>query len=579
MAIKHLPDKEDLINCLWKSCVIQLMFKKNIPELIISIQESVQKNKWMTLLDSLITSSLKNLNMLSIHLYQILVQELILKEKDFKPYWTVAYKKMSEKLLLPTKIDFPDLDLNYYNCLLKNQEEQSQCLMKKNIKALNKNCQKIYYQLSTSTVVNKWVEENTKQIVTRCLKIKIKPNNESKNIFKEFFYTSNYVYNKTVYHINNRLRKVNFQNLRDEFVTSSTKKCNSNYEIYMNRLKELNKQLKDDIIKDDLINQIKITKNDLKNIKFEKNKSVNEWELNTPKEIRAGAVNDVCKAFKTCSTNLNNGNIKFFRLGYRTKNNFKKCILIPKTFIKNVNGKIKIAPSYINEEFTMGKRNFKKYKDLVINHDCRLTLEHNEYILHIPIDITVKDDKKCDNYIGVDPGVSEFLTTFGNKDINEINYNKTLLKKLKDKIDLLRIKRKHISKKKLSKLDKQKENMINELHYKSISELIKNDYIFFGDIKSHDIVKKSNKHRLNRITNDLCFYKFKTRLKEQAEKFNKKVYFINERYTTKTCSCCGNVQEMSLSQRIYECNNCYIKIPRDINSAKNILMRGIIEHL
>lgn len=53
------------------------------------------------------------------------------------------------------------------------------------------------------------------------------------------------------------------------------------------------------------------------------NNNIAAWELKTPKETRAAAVNDVCKAYKTAFTNFKNGNIKYFEIKYkkRKKNN------------------------------------------------------------------------------------------------------------------------------------------------------------------------------------------------------------------------------------------------------------------
>jgi hypothetical protein len=38
-----------------------------------------------------------------------------------------------------------------------------------------------------------------------------------------------------------------------------------------------------------------------------KNELVKEWELDTPKDVRAGAIRDLVKARKTAFTNLKNG--------------------------------------------------------------------------------------------------------------------------------------------------------------------------------------------------------------------------------------------------------------------------------
>ena len=57
---------------------------------------------------------------------------------------------------------------------------------------------------------------------------------------------------------------------------------------------------------------------------------------------------------------------------------------------------------------------------------------------------------------------------------------------------------------------------------------------------------------------------------------NKYVFCINEAYTTQTCSICGKLNKPYASE-IYNCSNCNINISRDVNAAKNILMKGLIK--
>ena len=73
----------------------------------------------------------------------------------------------------------------------------------------------------------------------------------------------------------------------------------------------------------------------------------------------------------------------------------------------------------------------------------------------------------------------------------------------------------------------------------------------------------------------LKFYIFKQRLLYKAEKADKKIFFIPEPYTTQGCSKCGNLYNIGKS-KIYECKNCDLVCDRDVNSAKNIGMKGII---
>ena len=71
------------------------------------------------------------------------------------------------------------------------------------------------------------------------------------------------------------------------------------------------------------------------------------------------------------------------------------------------------------------------------------------------------------------------------------------------------------------------------------------------------------------------FYKFKKRLEYKASINNKLIVCVNEAYTSQTCSYCGNLYNPGCS-KIYSCINCKKNIDRDINAAKNILMKGLL---
>jgi putative transposase len=296
-------------------------------------------------------------------------------------------------------------------------------------------------------------------------------------------------------------------------------------------------------------------------------------------------VDDVCKAYKTGFANLKLGNIKHFYLGFRKKREPNKCLLLSKNFVKNKEGKLCIAPAFLKKEseISMGKKTMKKHKDLVIEHDCRLVKQKNEYWLIVPIPFNLKEKTKPVNYCGIDPGVKTFMTTFGNQGCFEYKHNETILKKLDDKIKLMKDKRiltrYRVLKSKINKVEKRKENLINELHWKIIRNLLeKNDFIFYGDIKSHDIVKDGKNRTLNTSMNNLKFYKFKERLLFKSVELGKKVFETKEQFTTQTCSFCGNIYKPGLS-RVYNCSKCTRKIGRDVNAAKNILMKGIVKNL
>ena len=101
----------------------------------------------------------------------------------------------------------------------------------------------------------------------------------------------------------------------------------------------------------------------------------------------------------------------------------------------------------------------------------------------------------------------------------------------------------------MNKIEYQEENAINELRWKTINHFVEeNDVILYGDIKSHNIVKKNENSKLNRNFNDMKFYTFKSCLEYKMKINNKLLYLVNEAYTTKTCSNCGKINNPKASK-------------------------------
>lgn len=601
--------------------------------------------------------------------------ELILTEKDYRPFWTNAYKELSVKLSSPTEIVLADSDLISSNLSSKNREVKLPSLMTNKIKVVNRNSPKTCYQLSTSSVVDKWESEATAvKSLQKTLKVKLHLNQQQKIIINEWIDTCRYLYNKTI-EIINKDNKANKYDLRDLLVTENTKKGSNEYKSFdilkaqltadkkninkelaeikklinknnndknlNNKLLLIQQKLADKIAEIESVNQQR--RDNVKTIKPTKNPNIKEWETRTPKAVRACTVEEAVDAYTAALAQKKLGLIKFFNLKYRKKANTKKCITVPPSIvsfntIKNKKDnkittdytKIKIAPDFFGQDSLLtinkhtAKRINKKYNGLTINHESKITKFKNEYYIHIPVDYQPKEVNKLTSYCGVDPGIRTLLTVFNNNDTTEYKHNKQLLNKLNYQLDMIKSnkktkrkytndklanklikinqarensykksynnlsnrisniikhKKKRIRKKAFNKREIRKANLINEVHWLSINKLLdEHDVILYGDIKSHDIAKcKKNKH-LKRAVNDLKFYNFKQKLLYKAEANNKLVLTVNESFTTKTCSFCGTINHPGYSE-IYSCSKCNKNIGRDINAAKNILMKGIIEHL
>ena len=589
--IEILPDKDCFINSLCKRSVLLIMLAQKFPKVAKNLSymhESLPKSNMMIFSDKFTSSSPENLSMLTIELSKILLQGLISSAKDSKPFWKPVYAELSAKLSSPIEIALLASDTTSSPSSLNAPVGLSRLLTTKKIRVASKNSQKISCPSFTSTAVNTWEEEVTKPGM-KAIKIRLKINLEKKKLFQKWLYSSNYTYNKSIAAVRAG-HPINFQYLRNKLVTANTKKTHPEYQRLDAAINTLRKSKKtaDDDTKATIDKQIVDLKTELmrtrKEMKSISNPGVFEWELSTPKEIRAEAVQDVCKAYKTVFTQMKSGNIKRFHLGFRKKPQRQHCMVIPKSFIQNKDGKLIIGRSYFSSvedaSISMGKKTIKKYRELKITHDCRMIKKNNEYWLVVPVDMEASTEKReWNTYHGVDPGVRTFMTTFGTDGCHEYEYNQETFKSMDKKISLLKKLNKRIRKRTYLKYERRKEHITDEIHWKTICEMLaKVDVIFYGDIKSHGIVRHKRNHTLNRDTNNLKFYQFKQRLEFKAIELGKKVVMVKEHYTTKTCSFCGTENNPGIS-KVYQCKNCKCCMGRDVNAAKNILMKGMMPYL
>ena len=106
---------------------------------------------------------------------------------------------------------------------------------------------------------------------------------------------------------------------------------------------------------------------------------------------------------------------------------------------------------------------------------------------------------------------------------------------------------------------------------KFVSELVKKQpqYIAIEDLNAKGMMR--NKHLAKDIAN-CSFYTIKEHIIRKAKERNIVVRLVDRFYpSSKTCSNCGSYKKnLKLSQRVYHCNSCQVKIDRDFNASRNI---------
>ena len=111
------------------------------------------------------------------------------------------------------------------------------------------------------------------------------------------------------------------------------------------------------------------------------------------------------------------------------------------------------------------------------------------------------------------------------------------------------------------------------LHKLTTKLVIENDVICTEDLNVSGMMKN---RKLSKAVADVGIFELNRQIEYKAAWYGKTVIKISRWYpSTKTCSSCGNIRIMKLSQRVYECE-CGLIIDRDLNAAINIKRAGLV---
>jgi len=235
--------------------------------------------------------------------------------------------------------------------------------------------------------------------------------------------------------------------------------------------------------------------------------------------------------------------------------------------------------SKIGDIHIMKHRNIEgKIKQIIIKRKV------NSWYAHIITDAEYKM-KKGNGIIGIDLGVINYIVDTNNQKVENPLFLKTSLNKIQKNHQNISSKKKGSNNRKKSikkllksfeKIDNQKNDFIHKLTTKIIGD---NKIIVIEDLNIKNMVDKSkgnNKYHNKRNIHDSSWRRFISMLKFKAERAGSSIIEINPKNTSKTCSRCGNIKKLKLSDRLYECDNCGLHIDRDYNASLNILQKGLV---
>lgn len=444
--------------------------------------------------------------------YPISEAALTSNVKTLSPFWNRQCLEMSEKLWSPIEIDCVDLDSNYLNGSLPNTTSNS-WFSTRLLAPLNQNLSQTCSQLSQYFHVGFTDLENT---LIRSRKIRFYPNKDQKRILFKWFGTSRYVYNQTVSHLKQPGTKASWLGIKTGIIQG---------------------------------------------LPF--------WSKEVPYQIKSIAVKDACKA-------TSNAKLKYKQTGkpsnvkYRSRKRGDYTIFIPKSAMKN-NG------FYIT---VLGSLNIRE-KIGEIKYDCRVKLENDRYFIILPEEVKIKrPENQRLSVCALDPGVRTFHTLFNEAFAMKIaEHDFSMIFRLCMILDKLCSLRKRLKtnryNKKLKRIRWRIKDLISEIHHKLALFLVKTfDTVYIPSFETSQMVTKL-RSKTSRAMLTWSHYRFKEFLKFKGREYSCNVIEVGEEYTSKTCGICGIINNVR-SKEYWICSNCGSKHDRDLNGARNILIKSVL---
>ncbi len=134
--------------------------------------------------------------------------------------------------------------------------------------------------------------------------------------------------------------------------------------------------------------------------------------------------------------------------------------------------------------------------------------------------------------------------------------------------------------------DRQIIKLINDLHVISAEIICRRyDIIYVGLVNNKgNINSKLMESIEDNLLKIISHKEFLDVLKKCADKYNKKIKIVEESYTSVQCGVCGNKNKFNRifvdddsERRKYTCKYCTSEFCRDLNAARNILIKN--EHI
>ena len=230
----------------------------------------------------------------------------------------------------------------------------------------------------------------------------------------------------------------------------------------------------------------------------------------------------------------------------------------------------------------IGRVQIEQHRNIVGNvKTMTIKREGKEYYAIFTAEQKINPPKVEDtNPVGMDMGLNNFIALSDGQTIQKPKFFKKKEKRIARWQGIIARREKGSRRREKVKLHLQEEwkgitNQSNDFMHKLSDGLVHGGYTSFA-VEALHIDNMLKNHSLAQSIQNASWNRFIQMLSYKAESAGMKVIKVDARDTSKTCSDCGNIMEMPLEARQYNCDRCGMQLDRDINASINILKRATL---
>jgi putative transposase len=301
----------------------------------------------------------------------------------------------------------------------------------------------------------------------------------------------------------------------------------------------------------------------------------NEW-------IKAIPPNIVYEAMRKA----NHDYVQILKLRKRgTKYNLPRCR-------RGTRGSFSLLKNVINERgFYTQRLGGMKFSEKLPEEvrESRVVYEYGRWYLSMPVSVrrcVAERVENQDRIAALDPGVRTFATIFSTDGIGKIGHGSFqrivrlahVLDKLLSEMTKVKAAKRHRMKRAAGNLRRRIRNLVEDMHYQSLGWLFgKFDTLIIPECDFTTAVRRITQRIRRKSVRSLltwAFGLFRRRAAHVAERLGKKVFTVNEAYTSKTANWTGEIVHNLGGGKAIASGG--LRFDRDVNGALGIFLKALM---